>query len=218
MEITNNVELSKGIKKIQDLLNELDKNSERYLVLETALHFKTNWIELGERLYNIFKSESFKKWGYNSFDRYCSQEIGIRKKTAEKLTTSYYFLKENEPKVLNDYSKKEIPDFNTIDFLAKIQQDKSIPEEKFEELRNAAFEEGCSDKSLKKKYNDFLEETKESIEDDNSEESNELSEKDLTSLIHAFERIDRKVEDIAGLPVDIKTDIRKLLARLKTLA
>lgn len=216
MELTNTVELPKSVKKMQDLLNELDKNSERYQVLETALQFKTNWVKLGERLYDIFKSESFKKWGYASFDKYCSQEIGIRKKTAEKLTTSYYFLKENEPKVLNDYSKKEIPDYNTIDFLAKVHQDKSIPEEKFEELRNAAFEEGCSDKILRKKYTDFLEQSKE-LPSETDENHDEISQKDLANLIHSFERIDRKAEEIPGLPIDIKTDIRKLLAKLKTL-
>lgn len=207
-----------SIKRIQSLLDELDKNSLRYRILSTALQFKTNWVELGRHLYEVYKSEQFREWGYASFQKYCSQEIGIKQATADKLTTSYYYLEKHEPKVLNQYKAKErpeIPDFETVSCLAKIREDENVPEEKYEEFKEAAFEEGCTDKALKRKYGNFL---KELEHDEDTQDNNEdLSEKDLKALISVFERIDRKLEDLPALPVDIKTDIRKLLARLKSL-
>ena len=208
-----------SIKKIQSLLTELDQNSLRYQVLSTALAFKTNWLELGKHLYDVYKEEKFREWGFSSFEKYCSQEIGIKKKTAEKLTTSYYYLEKHEPKVLNQYQTKEraeMPDFETVNCLAKIREDEQISEEKYEEFKEAAFEDGVSDKALKRKYGSFLKEL-EKEDDDDSQDANGISEKDIKALINAFERIDRKIEDLPELPVDIKTDIRKLLARIKAL-
>jgi hypothetical protein len=207
-----------SIKKIQSLLDELDKNSLRYQILSTALQFKTNWVDLGKHLYQVYKSEQFREWGYSSFQKYCSQEIGIKQATADKLTTSYYYLEKHEPKLLNQYKTKdrpEIPDYETVNCLAKIREDKNVCEEKYEEFKEAAFDEGCSDKVIKRRYGNFLKDLEhdENIED----EETGLSEKDIASLISAFERIDRKIEDLPALPVDIKTDIRKLLARLKAL-
>ncbi len=208
-----------SIKRIQSLLTELDQNSLRYQVLSTALAFKTNWLELGKHLYEVYKEEKFREWGYSSFEKYCSQEIGIKKNTAEKLTTSYYYLEKHEPKVLNQYKSKErpeIPDFETVNCLAKIREDDHISEEKYEEFKEAAFEDGVSDKALKRKYGSFLKELEK--EEDDTQEGNEgISEKDIKALISAFERIDRKLEDLPTLPMDIKTDIRKLLARIKSL-
>ena len=206
-----------AIKKINDRLTELDKNSLRYKILETALHFKTNWIELGEKLYHIYKSGEYKSWGYNSYDKYCTQEIGIRKSTAEKLTTSYYYLKEHEPRIVSDPRSKDIPDINTISFLANVKADENVPEEKYEEFKQAAFDEGCSDRILKKRYKNFLKEMQEQHDDADAEDDNELNKKELLSLIHIFERIDRKVDALAGLPVEIKTDIRRILTQLKSL-
>lgn len=206
------------IKKLNNRLNELDKGSLRYQVLETALLFKTNWINLGEKLYQVYKTEEYKKWGYRTFDTYCTQEIGIRKKTAEKLTTSYYFLQEHEPKILAESQRQEVPDYKTISFLADIHSDKNVPEEKYEELKQAAFEEGCTDRILKQRYNNFLKEIDaQSGEHDELDKDDNVSKKEISGLIQAFERIDRKVEELSGIPVEIKTDIRKILAQLKTL-
>ena len=191
---------SSSIKRIQSLLGELDQNSLRYQVLSTALQFKTNWLELGKHLYDVYQSEQFKEWGYSSFEKYCSQELGVKKKTAEKLKTSYYYLENHEPKVLNQYKAKErpeIPDFETVSCLAKIRADDHVSEEKYEEFKEAAFEEGCSDKALKRKYGSFLKELEEE-ESESHDDNDGLSKKDLQALIGAFERIDRKLEDLTN--------------------
>ena len=208
-----------AINKMQTTLNQLDENSFRYNVLHCALKFKTNWIELGEKLYKVYNENTYKEWGYDSFDKYCSKEIGIRKKTIEKLTNSYYFLQKHEPKILEDYSGKnirEIPDFNTIDLLSKIKSDKNVSEEVFDEFKQAAFHEGCTDRALKKRYNSLLNDLK-SDDDETDGSGEQLQLKNIMFLVNSFEKIDRKIENMPDLPIDIKTDIRKLLTRIKEL-
>ena len=213
------VTTSPAIDKMQTKLNQLDENSFRYDVLYSALKFKTNWIELGEKLYKVYHEKSYAEWGYDSFDKYCTKEVGIRKKTIEKLTNSYYFLQKHEPKVLEDYSKKNIagiPDYNTINLLSQIKSDENVSEDVFDEFKHAAFDEGCTDRALKKRYNTLLDELK-SNDEDNEEDSEQLQLKDIMFLVNSFEKIDRKIEDMPDLPVDIKTDIKKLITRLKEL-
>lgn len=205
------------IKKINDLLSTVDKESQRYKVLETALAFKTNWIELGKKLHEVYKSEKFREWGYKTFEKYCFQEIGIRKKTAEKLTMSYFYLQNHEPKILENANKKSIPELNTINVLAQAKTDGNISEDNYEELKQAAFEDGCNDRTLKKRYKDFIEETNPAQDEYTPEDEDTLSHKDISSLIQSFEQIDRKTEEMQGIPVEIKTDIRKILVKLKTL-
>jgi len=208
-----------AINKMQTKLNQLDENSFRYDVLHSALKFKTNWIELGEKLYKVYHEKSYKEWGYDTFDKYCSKEVGIRKKTIEKLTNSYYFLQKHEPEVLEDYSKKnvaEIPDYNTINLLSQIKSDENVTEEIFDEFKEAAFNEGCTDRALKKRYNNLLDELK-TDDEENEENEQQLQLKHIMFLVNSFEKIDRKIEDMQDLPVDIKTDVKKLLTRLKEL-
>ncbi|MEW6534768.1 MAG: hypothetical protein AB1454_03985 [Candidatus Auribacterota bacterium] len=208
------------IEKMSGKLANIEPGTLRYQTLETALNFKATWISLGEKLHEVFKSEDFKKWGYKSFERYCSQEIGIQKKTAEKLTTSYYFLKVHEPKLISEYKenkiKKEIPDVNTIHMLANVKDDENVTEDKYNEFKQAVFEEGCTDRQLKKRYNDFIS-TIDRADDETDMSSPEQDEKLLATFIQALERLDRKADDIISIPVEIKTDLRKLLVRLKSL-
>ncbi len=204
------------IKKINNLLTTVDKESQRYKILQTALAFKTNWIELGKKLHEVYKSGKFREWGYKTFEKYCFQEIGIRKKTAEKLTLSYFYLQNHEPKILENANKQSIPELNTINILAKAKTDENIPDEKYEELKQAAFEDGCNDRTLKKRYKDFVEEINPQ-EEDSPVNDDDLSNKQISSLIRSFEQIDRKTEEIQAIPIEIKTDIRKILMKLKSL-
>lgn len=206
------------MERMQVTLDNLEEGTLRHDTLHTALQFKANWLTLGEKLHEVFKSEEYKQWGYKNFEQYCSQEIGIRKNTAEKLTKSYYFLQVHRPELISEYKEnkinKEIPDVNTVKFLADVETDERIPEEKYSELQQAAFDEGCSNRQLKKRYNDFVSELN---LDDDEDAASKNSEKNIATLIQSLERIDRKAEDIETLPVEIKTDIRKLLVRIKAL-
>ena len=70
---------SGGERHIEKIMQELEPESERYQVLDTAKRFKSSWVELGEKLLKVSSTARFSEWGYGSFEEYCVQEIRIKK-------------------------------------------------------------------------------------------------------------------------------------------
>ena len=70
---------TKGAQHIDQLLQQLSPDSERYQVLMSAKRFKSSWAELGESLTRVANTGEFHDWGYASFEDYCAREIRIRR-------------------------------------------------------------------------------------------------------------------------------------------
>jgi len=145
---------TKAIEGIEEKMSQLDKDSFRYHVLESAKGFKTSWIELGRSLYSVFKDKLYKEWGYNNFDIYTSKEIGIRKQTVMKLLRSYYFLEKEEPMYLKkDYIGSSeaavVPSFESIDVL-RLAKNKKVDEEDYARLKSSIFEKGKDAREVRK--------------------------------------------------------------------
>ncbi|MFH1381247.1 MAG: hypothetical protein ABIH57_03655, partial [Candidatus Omnitrophota bacterium] len=79
---------TKAIERIETKMENMDGDSVRYLVLNSAKAFKKSWITLGQALYTVWKDKLYKNWGYNTFEAYTTKETGIRKQTALKLLRS----------------------------------------------------------------------------------------------------------------------------------
>ncbi len=87
---------SKAQKAIVDKMNAIEPGTERWEALNVARRFKTSWVELGGKLFEIRKKKLFEEWGFGKFDDYSQNEIKIKPRTAAKLTASYGFLKKEE--------------------------------------------------------------------------------------------------------------------------
>jgi hypothetical protein len=149
----DDIKQTKGEKYIEQLLKELQPDSDRYRVLATAKQFKASWAELGERLVHVSQRNLFRDWGYDSFGDYCSREIRIRKGTAEKLTMAYKFLKREEPGVLaRGAGLQPMPDYRSIDLLRRAQDEGNFEQEQYQALRDAVVEEGRSLPSVRKQF------------------------------------------------------------------
>jgi hypothetical protein len=149
----NDVKQTKGEQYIEQLLKELQPDSDRYRVLATAKQFKASWAELGERLTTVNKRSLFRDWGYDSFGDYCSREIRIRKATAEKLTMAYRFLEREEPGVLaRGEGLQPMPDYRSIDLLRRAQEEGNFEPEQYQALRDAVVEEDRSLPSVRKQF------------------------------------------------------------------
>ena len=72
---------TKSIERLEQKMEDMDRDSLRYHILENAKMFKTSWIELGQALYSVWKNKMYRDWGYMTFDAYTSKEIGIKKQT-----------------------------------------------------------------------------------------------------------------------------------------
>jgi hypothetical protein len=149
----NDIKQSKGEKYIEQLLQELQPDSDRYRVLATAKQFKASWAELGERLINVNQRSLFRDWGYDSFGEYCSREIRIRKGTAEKLTMAYKFLEREEPGVLaRGEGLLPMPDYRSVDLLRRAQEEGNFAPEQYQSLRDAVVEDERSLPSVRKQF------------------------------------------------------------------
>ena len=147
--------VSKALKNIEAKMENLDINSLRYHILESAKNFKCSWIELGRSLYSVWKDKMYKEWGYVSFDVYVSREIGIRKQTAMKLLKSYYFLEKEEPQYLkNEYAVStppaHLPSYESVNLLRQAKNNKGLDENDYRDLKKEIFEKGRDAQELKK--------------------------------------------------------------------
>jgi hypothetical protein len=136
-----NVE-TKSSRAIAERLAEIEPGTPRYEVLEVARKFKTSWVELGAKLWEVRRKRLFESWGFESFEGYCQEEIRIKPRTASKLTGSYGFLREEEPAMLKrDGVAASIPDPEAVEVLRRAKQDVKLPEAEYRRLREMASED-----------------------------------------------------------------------------
>lgn len=152
---------SKSLYNIEQRMEELEPESLRYKVLDTARKFKTSWMELGQYLATVYGDKLFKEWGYLTFEAYCSKEIGIRQATAVKLLKSYSFLEREEPAFLKkqlsgEKKPAEIPSFESVNALRLAKSSERIPERDYNEIREEVLDNGKEEAEVKKKIRYIL--------------------------------------------------------------
>jgi hypothetical protein len=200
------IKQTKGEKYIEQLLKELQPDSDRYRVLATAKQFKASWAELGERLTTVNKQSLFRDWGYDSFGDYCSREIRIRKATAEKLTMAYRFLEREEPGVLaRDEGLQPMPDYRSIDLLRRAQEEGHFEAEQYQALRNAVVEEERSLPSVRKQFQEVVRAKEETM-------TTALRQSRLS--LNAARRLQAVLEPMGDLYVKSKPFLDSLIAEL----
>ena len=130
---------SKAEVEMENLLRTLDPSSERFRVLAAARDFKASWVILGEILTTVRDSNAFKEWGYSSFEAYARRELRLRADTAAKLTRSYSFLKEHEPKALETRQEKELPPLDVVDLLTRARERAKVSDEDIKSIQQEVF-------------------------------------------------------------------------------
>lgn len=120
-------------------LEELEPGSERHTVLAAARDFKASWVDLGARLAQVRERETYTDWGHPSFEAYCRRELHIKSATADKLTRSYTFLRENEPDALE---KRELPPLDVVDLLSQAREKSDLTNEQIDSIREEVFAAG----------------------------------------------------------------------------
>ncbi|HET8732904.1 MAG TPA: hypothetical protein VFM45_03920 [Anaeromyxobacteraceae bacterium] len=127
-------------EKLAARAEDLPEGSPRRKVLECAQRFKSAWVELGRLLSEVRREESWRAWGYPSFERYCSKELFIRGATADKLTASFAFLARHEPALARAGSRSPAPPFEVIEVLSRAEQSGRLTESGWRELRDEVME------------------------------------------------------------------------------
>lgn len=204
----DDIKQTKAEKYIEQLMQELTPDSDRYRVLATAKQFKASWAELGERLVNVSQRSLFRDWGYDSFGDYCSREIRIRKATAEKLTMAYKFLEREEPGVLaRNEGLKPLPDYRSVDLLRRAQEEEQFEPEQYQALREAVVEDDRSLPVVRKQFQEVTRAKEELITTNLRQSRISLS---------AARRLQTTLESMGELYVKHKPFLDSLIADLAT--
>jgi hypothetical protein len=147
--------------KTEALLAEAEEahadDPERAEALRRARTFKASWIELGEVLTRVKRSNRWKKWGYESFESYAQGELFLRPQTVDKLTGSYTFLQRRAPSVLSrDGVREPIPSYQAVDFLRRAEANDEAPREAVEEVRRRVIDEAAPASAVTRAYREVV--------------------------------------------------------------
>jgi hypothetical protein len=132
--------MTTSTEKLAARAEDLPEGSMRRRVLEGAQRFKAAWVEFGRLLAEVRRKETFRGWGYPSFDRYCARELFIRSATADKLTRSYGFLERHEPELARARTESRAPPFEVIEVLSRAEAAGRLPEGGWRDLRDEVLE------------------------------------------------------------------------------
>jgi hypothetical protein len=198
----------KGARHIEELLQQIPPDSERYQVLQSARRFKSSWAELGEWLTRVATSGCFQEWGYGSFEDYCAREIRIRRQTADKLLLAYRFLEREEPGILERREQRPLPDYRSVDLLRQAHEEQSFETEEYNTLRQAVFEEERSHPVLLRQFRDLTEPKQPPAERDR---------KQLRTALAAARRLQTALAPLSDIPEVYRETLGSLIQTLDEL-
>ncbi len=186
---------------IEEMLKQIDPNSYRMRLLESAKIFKSNWVQFGEHLTKVASDKLYKDWGYKEFEEYCRDEIRIKKTTAIKLTNAYFFVTREDPEIISHSRAKEGLDFEAVNILQKARNDDNCSPEIYEELRNAALEKGQSGTTLARKF-------KKMVQTENQTPDKTYQEENLQLI----KRLSRRIKPLDTIPDRFKNYLEEMAA------
>jgi hypothetical protein len=209
---------TKAISQIEGKMEDLDETSLRYRVLQSARNFKTSWIELGNYLQAVFQDKHYKRWGYTSFESYCSREIAIKTTTALKLLRSYYFLESEEPAFLKErLSSTEkvvaLPSVDSVDILRRARNRQNLDADDYRSLRDSVLEKGEEPKEVRYKLKNILEAY---AGGESEEEEKKRRTATINRCLGVLRTIKREIEISGVLPRRIVKEIDRLVAVIET--
>ncbi|ACM20693.1 hypothetical protein Geob_2339 [Geotalea daltonii FRC-32] len=198
---------SSGERHIEKIMEQLDPESERYQVLDTAKKFKSSWVELGDKLLQVSSRGHFREWGYQSFEDYCVQEIRIKKGTAEKLTLAYRYMEKQEPELLTQRNPlKPLPDFRSVDLLRQAKEEKGFSDDEYAQLRKSIVEEERSHPTVLKRF-------KEVAAGHDTEEPDPLIP--VKASLSAARRLDTALAGVPEVPAEFRDNVVNLILYLE---
>lgn len=204
------------LKKIEDKMENVDVNSMRYHVLNSAKEFKTSWVNLGRALYAVWNDKLYKEWGFQTFEAYTAKEIGIKKQTAMKLLRSYHFLENQEPGCLqkdeDTSGVKTLPDYETINTLRLIKSKKDLSDNDYANFRKDVFENGRDAHQIKKDLTSLIKQ-REEIPPEEARKQNNLSI--VKKMLSALKTIKRDIEVLKILPLQLVKEIDSLIDKIE---
>jgi hypothetical protein len=146
---------TKTDRALEDRMLAFAGDGERVEVLARARTFKRSWIELAEALSQVYERASWQRWGFESFEAYCKNELHVTPATAAKLLGSFRFLRASAPRVIaraQEEPAAPVPSLAAVDFVARATDRGAADKGALSEIRRAAFDEGMDGPALSRRF------------------------------------------------------------------
>ena len=197
---------TRGEQAIEQIMETLSPESERYQVLATVRTFKSSWVALGERLLRVKRGGLFQEWGYENFEAYCAQEIRIKKPTAQKLTLAYDFLEREEPQLVPRQGEiAPVPDYRSVELLRQAREEKGFSAEDYAGLRRVVLEENRSHPTVQKRFKEVA----------TAQEGGPSPSEQLRSALQTARRLASQLERLGTVSEQAPTDLARLIPWLE---
>lgn len=205
-------------------VNELKKKYEnitaealRPEIQQHAKNFKTSWIELGQALYAVWRDKLYHGWGFEEFEHYIVEELGIKKQTALKLVKTYYFVEQEEPTYLKEEYRESretsvVPSHEALDVLRLARARKELTRDDYAKMRKSVFEKGKHEGLLRKDLTAIMKERKEVDPEEEREKRNEGSVKRVLTALRSFKK---DMETLQLVPKEIIDETDFLIKKLE---
>lgn len=143
---------------LEELVKQMDPNSFRMRLVQSAKNFKSNWVQFGEHLTKVASDKLYEEWGYKNFEDYCRDEIRIKKATAIKLTNAYFFVTKGDPDIYSHSNFESGLELDAVNILQKAKNDDQCSPEVYSELKVSALDKGHSGPTLARKFKKLVQE------------------------------------------------------------
>jgi hypothetical protein len=199
--------------------HQADVTSEllREQILTYSKDFKTSWVNLGQALFSVFRDKLFYAWGYDKFEYYTDQEVGLPKQMALKLLKTYSFLESEEPNYLSREFREErepvqLPNYEAVNVLRLAKGKKELLKDDYLKLKKDVFEKGKDAAVVRK---DLVSIMKERKPVDPEEERDKRSQASIRKLYGALQSFKKDMEVLKLIPDNIVDEAQALMDKLE---
>ena len=207
------------MREIEEKMDRLEPESLRFQVLEAVKKFKGNWLELGRFVSVVEKSQTFREWGFVTFESYCTRELKLRRRTVIKLLRSFLFLKREEPASLSAFLEDSdgagrLPDYESVNVLRMARAKKVISEEDYGKLRSAVFDGAVQPREVGRRYRSILQAVRDA-EADPEEAWLRKRRESLKKVLASLRTVKNAVELSQLLPAAGLATLKKLIEQVE---
>ena len=213
---------TKALAGIEKRLEDIDENSMRHKILQSAKNFKVSWIELGQSLYTVYRDKLYREWGYTTFEAYTAKEIGVKKTTALKLLKSYYFLEREEPVYLQKEQAAaastepsdvaSVPNYESVNLLRLAKNKKALDEDEYRDLKKQIFESGKDAGEVRKSLTSMMRQ-REELEPEEARRKKKTAV--LKRLVSTLRTLKTDIEHSKMLPMSLLKETASLIAKIE---
>lgn len=203
--------------KIKSSKSSITADIMRDQLIQFSKDFKTSWVNLGQALYPVYKDKLFHAWGFEKFEYYTKEELGVNKETATKLLKTYFFLEQNEPAYLSKEFKVErdanqVPSAEALNVLRNARAKKELNKQDYAQLKEAVFEKGKDVAEVRKDLVAIMKERKPVDPDAEREKRNATA---MRKLVHALKSFQKDMEALKLAPAALVDEVNGLLKKIE---